>query len=257
MEAYRIILASASPRRKELLSRIGLTFEVIPSQCDEDVEETCPEKMVQDLSRMKAEEVWERTAAFSAPSDNLLVIGADTIVVMPSEADGEPLEDEEKGSDWQHHQNFFDLLSHKTPETKSEKDLLPNELRSTENKAPQILGKPRDEADALRMLTMLQGRKHQVFTGVTFVWKDENGQKRTHSFYEKTDVFLYPMDQEEILGYIRSGDPMDKAGAYGIQGPFAAFVRGIRGDYNNVVGLPVGRVYQELKRMGKWSKLSL
>ena len=103
----------------------------------------------------------------------------------------------------------------------------------------------------MRMLSALQGRKHRVFTGVTFIYIDENDQKRTHTFYEKTDVFLYPMTQEEILSYIRSGDPMDKAGAYGIQGPFAAYVDGIEGDYANVVGLPVSAVYQELKNFRK------
>ena len=255
METYRIILASASPRRKELLSRIGLTFEVIPSQCDEDVEETCPEKMVQDLSRMKAEEGWERTAAFSGPSDNLLVIGADTIVVMPSEADGEPSEDEEKGSDWQHHQNFFDLLSHKTPETKSEKDLLPNELKSTENKAPQILGKPRDEADAVCMLRKLSGKTHQVITGVTLRW---NVSESMHSstFSCVTDVTFAELSDEQINYYVRKYRPMDKAGAYGIQEWIGYVgVTGLNGSYYNVMGLPIQRLVEELRRLNIVNKV--
>ena len=98
-----------------------------------------------------------------------------------------------------------------------------------------------------RMLGKLQGGTHQVYTGVAFVWK-EKGRTETAGFYECTDVRVYPMTEEEIRCYVETGEPMDKAGAYGIQGGFAAFIQGICGDYNNVVGLPVGRVYQELKK---------
>ena len=112
----------------------------------------------------------------------------------------------------------------------------------------QILGKPKDCHDAERMLGLLQGQSHQVYTGVTLILKEGSGS-RGITFAEKTEVFVYPMTQEEIRDYIRSGEPMDKAGAYGIQGRFAAYIRGIRGDYTNVVGLPVGRVWQEKKRL--------
>lgn len=95
---------------------------------------------------------------------------------------------------------------------------------------------------------MLEGRTHQVYTGVTLVYCGQNG-KKVRTFVEKTDVHLYPMSQEEIKAYTDGIEPMDKAGAYGIQGKFAAFIKGIDGDYNNVVGLPVGRVYQEMKLM--------
>ena len=114
----------------------------------------------------------------------------------------------------------------------------------------QILGKPKDEEDARHMLTMLSGKTHSVYTGVTFVFIDKEGQTGEHCFFEKTDVCMYPLKEEEIDRYIQSGDPMDKAGSYGIQGRFAIHIKEIRGDYNNVVGLPVARLYQELQKLG-------
>lgn len=114
----------------------------------------------------------------------------------------------------------------------------------------RILGKPRDAADAVRMLTMLSGRAHEVYTGVTFAYQDPVGDAiETHTFYECTKVHFASMTAEEIAEYVATGDPLDKAGAYGIQGFCARYITGIEGDYNNVVGLPVGRVYQELKKM--------
>lgn len=113
----------------------------------------------------------------------------------------------------------------------------------------QILGKPSDEEDAARMLRMLQGRSHSVYTGVTLLHREGDCVAET-VFSEETRVTFYPMTEEEIRGYIKSREPMDKAGAYGIQGLAAAFVESISGDYNNVVGLPVGRIWQELKKRG-------
>ena len=107
----------------------------------------------------------------------------------------------------------------------------------------KILGKPKDEADAIRMLRMLQGQTHSVYTGVTLL---EEGKQTT--FAEETKVSMYPMTEEEIAWYVSTKEPMDKAGAYGIQGLCARFVEKIQGDYNNVVGLPVGRIYQKLKK---------
>ena len=188
----KIILASNSPRRKELLEQIGMEFTICPSKKEEETISNIPSEMVALLSKQKAEDVWEQSYAVQADS---LVIGADTVVACQD----------------------------------------------------QILGKPKDEADALRMLAMLQGKEHQVYTGVTMIWQNEEGKKTHYGFYVATSVVLYSMTQEEILGYIRTGDPMDKAGAYGIQGAFAKFIKSIRGEYNNVVGLPVGRLYQEMK----------
>lgn len=187
----RIILASASPRRQELLTQIGLPFEVCPSEWEEVTDKELPEEVVQELSYHKAMEVYERNVT----EEGTVVIGADTIGACGG----------------------------------------------------QILGKPGTRERAEEMLGKLQGGTHQVYTGVAFVWK-EKGRTETAGFYECTDVRVYPMTEEEIRCYVETGEPMDKAGAYGIQGGFAAFIQGICGDYNNVVGLPVSRVYQELKK---------
>lgn len=112
----------------------------------------------------------------------------------------------------------------------------------------RIMGKPGSHKEACEMIRSLQGRTHQVFTGVTLICKEGRGQKGV-SFVEKTDVTLYPMSEEEIREYGESEESMDKAGAYGIQGRFARYVSRIDGDYSNVVGLPVGRVYQEWKSL--------
>ena len=197
-------MASASPRRKELLEQIGAEFVICPAKGEEVITETDPSAVVMELSRQKAEEVAygvliynEQHADLTTPQD-ILVIGADTVVAYEN----------------------------------------------------QILGKPKDEEDARRMLTMLSGKTHSVYTGVTFVFIDKEGRTGEHCFFEKTDVCMYPLKEEEIDRYIQSGDPMDKAGSYGIQGRFAIHIKEIRGDYNNVVGLPVARLYQELQKLG-------
>ena len=192
-----IILASASPRRRELLVQIGIPFRVCVSDCEEIITETLPERVVCELSRQKERDVWQKLKkeqGSAAGVEKALVIGADTVVAY----DG------------------------------------------------RILGKPADAAQAVEMLTLLAGNTHQVYTGVTFCYQ-ENGTEKLHTFHERTEVTVYPMSRAEITAYVETGEPMDKAGAYGIQGRFAAYVKEIRGDYNNVVGLPVGRLYQELK----------
>jgi septum formation protein len=110
----------------------------------------------------------------------------------------------------------------------------------------EILGKPVDADDARDMLSMLADRTHQVYTGVALI-TIKNGQKNIHTFYECTDVTFYPISREDIDKYVESGDSFDKAGSYGIQGDFAIHIKEIHGDYNNVVGLPIGRLYQEIK----------
>ncbi len=101
------------------------------------------------------------------------------------------------------------------------------------------------------MLKLLQGKSHQVYTGVTVIWQAEGGLRTGRfTFHECTDVSFFPMSGAEIAAYVATGEPMDKAGAYGIQGRCAAYIEGIRGDYNNVVGLPVGRLYQKLRENG-------
>ena len=113
-----------------------------------------------------------------------------------------------------------------------------------------ILGKPKDEEDAKHMLSMLSGNTHSVFTGVTLVLMDKTGRAGELVFFEKTDVTMHTMTESEIERYIATGEPMDKAGAYGIQGKCAIYIEKIDGDYNNVVGLPISRLYQELKKIG-------
>lgn len=211
----RLVLASASPRRRELLSQIGLEFTVMPSTKEENAKATEAGALVQELSYQKAVDIWEQLSGdqgqnpdtdqeqiseeTQAPNLNgkrqpeLLVIGADTVVCCEG----------------------------------------------------KILGKPHDREAAVEMLTALQGRSHEVYTGVTLYH-----QRETVTFFECTQVEFYPMTEAEISDYIDSKEPMDKAGAYGIQGLGARFVKDIRGDYNNVVGLPVGRLYQELKSHG-------
>lgn len=200
----RIILASASPRRKELLEQMGLEFEICPAKGEERITTTIPQEVVVELSRQKAEEVAAGVMAYNqshreltSPQD-LLVIGADTVVAYGG----------------------------------------------------NILGKPKDEADAYRMLSMLSGHMHSVFTGVTFVIAGKDGRTGEYSFFEKADVEMYDMTEDEIKDYIATGEPMDKAGSYGIQGACAIYVKSIQGDYNNVVGLPIARMYQELKKIG-------
>ena len=185
----KLILASASPRRKELLEKIGLPFAVLPAKGEERITQTDPAAVVMELSRQKAEEI------AAQQQEACIILGADTVVAK----DGE------------------------------------------------IMGKPKDAAEAKRMLKGIANACHQVYTGVTLLRTGAHAAGVT--FYEKTDVFLYPISDAELDAYIAGGDPMDKAGAYGIQGEFAIHVKGIVGDYYNVVGLPVGRVYQELKRM--------
>jgi septum formation protein len=190
MKKKELVLASGSPRRKELLEQIGFTFSVIPSRGEERITETRPELIVQQLAEQKAREVALRTQ-----ESDKLILGADTLVFL----EGKPM------------------------------------------------GKPADEKEAFSMLKSLQDNVHQVFTGVAFSRYLPSGEVTGCSFYEETKVWVYPMTDEEIKAYIATGEPMDKAGAYGIQGSFAAFIRRIEGDYNNVVGLPTGRLFQEWK----------
>lgn len=192
LKQYQIVLASQSPRRKELLGKLNVTYEVLPAKGEEKLCGDTPEKVVMHLASRKAKEVYEmKTGNIDGAGLPLLVIGADTIVVY----DG------------------------------------------------QILGKPGNREEAMSMLRMLSGKTHQVYTGVCIM------TEKQHCFYEKTDVTFAKLTDEEIWEYIDSGDSFDKAGGYGIQGDFAVYVKEIHGDYNNVVGLPVARLYKELKEL--------
>lgn len=184
----KLILASGSPRRQELLTQIGLTdFTVHPADVDESVEPgTPPEETVLSLSRRKAE-------AVSRLFPEALILAADTVV-------------------------YFD---------------------------GHILGKPHSEADAVRTLSALSGHAHQVYTGFTLC---SPGQ--TESGVECSYVTFRDLTQKEIAAYVATGEPMDKAGAYGIQGRGALFITGIQGDYFNVMGLPLCRLGVALQNFG-------
>ena len=225
----KIILASASPRRRELLSQIGLDFEVVVSETEEKITSTEPAKVVEELSAQKAEAVWEKLCSMTASQ------GSVTNAERLEEGSGVSRTDE--GSE------VYD------PEQKSGESTITDIIVLGADTVVacdgKILGKPADTEAAVAMLTMLQGRGHEVYTGVTILY-EENGERKTLTFHEKTTVHFYPMTYAQIREYVATGDPMDKAGAYGIQGFCARYISSIVGDYNNVVGLPVGRVYQEL-----------
>ncbi len=187
----KIVLASRSPRRKKLLSQVGIEFQVVPSTSDEIITSQKPEDVVLELAKQKALEV-----ALTQP--NSLVIGADTIVVYNR----------------------------------------------------NILGKPKDEYEAIQMLQQLSGNVHQVFTGVSLIKtsKDKSVLAET-SFFQQTKVTFSSLSLQEIEAYVSTGSPLDKAGAYGIQDDWGAvFVENIEGDYYNVVGFPLNRFYRELKQ---------
>ena len=182
----KIILASASPRRKEMLETAGAEFEIIVADVDESVPEgTKPE----DAAIMTAE---KKALAVAESHKDSVVIGADTIVVA-----GE-----------------------------------------------KILGKPTDKADACRMLSMLSGVEHKVITGVCLACGDKK-----ITFAQVSKVKFYDLTDDEINAYVETGEPMDKAGAYGIQGKGCVLVEKIEGDYFNIVGLPVARVMKELNKL--------
>ena len=184
----KIILASQSPRRRELLERMGITdFKVIPAKGEEIATRTLTtDQLVEELSRRKCAEV-----AASHPRD--LVIAADTLVAINN----------------------------------------------------RVLGKPVSEEDAARMLAALSGRLHVVYTGITV----RLGEK-TATAHEMTSVRFRTLTQADIIRYIATGEPMDKAGAYGIQGYGSMLVESISGDYYNVMGLPVCRLARMLTRFG-------
>lgn len=186
----KIILASQSPRRRELMEMLGLPFEVMVSEAEEKITGTDPAVVTEELSARKA-------AAVAAEIQEGIVIGADTVVALQG----------------------------------------------------RILGKPADRAGAEAMIRSLQGQSHMVYTGVTLIRK-RDGHTKARTFSEGTRVHVAAMSDSEIQAYLDTDEPYDKAGAYGIQGIFGKHIAGIEGDFYNVVGLPVHRLYQELKKLG-------
>ena len=196
------ILGSGSPRRKELLAALGISFRIQKAEGEEKRVGDTPAQIVENLSRQKAMEVAQEYCE-NISKEGVCIIGADTLVA----------------------------------------------------KENAILGKPKDEEDAMKMLELLSGTNHQVYTGVTVVCVVD-GEKTAFSFHEKTEVFFSQMESEERKEYVYGktsmlGNWRDKAGGYGIQEPFGMrYIKRIEGDYNNVVGLPVARLYQELSVRG-------
>lgn len=191
MEFKRIVLASASPRRLELLRQIGVEPVVVVSQVEEVVTSSVPGEVVMELAGQKAMDVAREQEA------GTLVIGSDTVVAV----DG------------------------------------------------MILGKPHSHEEAEEMIRLIEGRAHQVYTGVCMVLKGADGEEdQVRNFFDETDVEVYPMSDEEIRDYAMSEEPMDKAGAYAVQGFFGRYIKGLKGSYANVMGLPISMVYQEMKK---------
>lgn len=184
----KIVLASQSPRRQEILTEAGLIYEIVPSKVDEKFNDHLSvEEAVMNLAYQKASWV------FNAIQDNeALIIGADTIVVVNGE----------------------------------------------------VLGKPKDYNDAVRMLQMLENNTHQVLTGVSLI-----KGAQTLNFYEKTNVYFKPMSQKDIEKYIEEENVYDKAGSYAIQGKAMRYIDHIEGDYYNVIGLPIERLLKEMKKI--------
>jgi len=182
-----VILASNSPRRKELFDFLGVKYQIVTKDVVEELkQDLLAEEQAMELAFQKA------YAVFKENKDKI-VLGFDTLVYTETE----------------------------------------------------IFGKPKDDQDAKRMLKALSGITHMVVTGTAILTKEVS-----HSFYSKTAVTFYPLTEEEIDKYIASKEPLDKAGAYAVQGYGARFVERIEGDYFTVMGMPVSRIYQEFKKLG-------
>ena len=191
MENRQIILASASPRRREIMTQAGYEFEVMVSHKEEFYTSIKPDEIVKELALLKADDI-----ANQINQKNVTIIGADTVVAY----------------------------------------------------AGKILGKPKTKEEAFEMIRDFQGDKHQVYTGIAIIEFDENGNKKVTNEAVKTDVYVNTMAEEEIWAYIERDNVLDKAGSYGIQSGFACHIEKIEGDYFNVVGLPISRIYEVLKK---------
>lgn len=237
----KIILASASPRRRELLQQIGIEFTVIPATG----EERLPERGADGTADRAPERSGNHSADCNAnhSMDCGANPGADCSVNCRERGPApwkivEALSAQKAGE-------VFGGLS----EEKRESSIVVG-ADTVVVLEDEVMGKPGSRKEAGAMLSRLQGSSHQVYTGVTLIkGEGQSEPPRIVTFHEKTEVVMYPMSEAEINAYVDTGEPMDKAGAYGIQGKCAAFIREIHGDYNNVVGLPTGRLYQELKKL--------
>ncbi|NLK99275.1 MAG: septum formation protein Maf [Clostridiales bacterium] len=198
---YHIVLASESPRRKEILEQMGIPYTSMPANVKENAMDCEPSDMVKALARLKARDVAER---IQTCSKDLIIIGADTLVFHNGKA----------------------------------------------------LGKPKDRQDAIEMLKSLSDDCHEVYTGVCIIirrYKQEHIDIITDeeiAFSVSTQVQVQPLTMEQIEDYVDSGEPLDKAGAYAIQGEFGIYIKEIHGDYYNVVGFPIAQIHQKLLAKG-------
>ena len=226
MKTRHIYLASASPRRRELLSALGVEFDVMVSTCDEQTTETDPAKLCLELASQKAADVAERilkqkAAGLSAAGE----AGQTAEAKQTAEADQAP-----------------------DPEKEDVSEIVVIGADTVVAVEGQILGKPHGRDDLRRMLHLLSGREHQVYTGVCVHFLRSDGTREVRSFTDCTDVGVCELTEEEMEAYLDSKEPYDKAGGYAIQGIFGRYITYTRGDYHNVVGLPVGRLYRECLR---------
>ncbi len=201
---YKTVLASGSPRRREIMDLVGAEYIVIPSDKEEDMSGHEPARLVEKLSKMKAEDVAGKVkgridiGSLSKDYLNSVVIGCDTVVAYEG----------------------------------------------------KILGKPHDEQQAFAMIRDFAGRSHHVFTGVCLIVIEDGQIKQTVNYSVSTAVNVSPMTDDEIHAYVATGETLDKAGAYAIQGRFCPYIESIEGDYYNIVGYPVSSIYRELKKLG-------
>ena len=199
MQKYKMILASASPRRKEILKEAGYKFDIIPSNATEEASYKRPSYFVEELATIKATDIERKVLNPNFIYEDgkylegeVIIVGADTIVCQ--------------------------------------KD--------------RIMGKPKDEKDAYNMLKSLSGKKHQVYTGISVIRAVDGKVLKRRCMYVRTVVMIAELTDKEINDYIKTGECMDKAGAYAIQGKFAKHVERIEGNYSTVVGLPIHEVYR-------------
>lgn len=195
---YKVILASGSPRRKEIMDIMGIKYEVISSDVKEEVHETEPAAMVKALAILKSNAVADIINKEKQKDQEYIIIGADTMVFYEENA----------------------------------------------------LGKPKDVEDAVRMISMLSGNTHEVYTGVGIVILHYDGTREELSTAVSTKVSVQDMTMAQIREYVATGEPMDKAGAYAIQGQFGIYIKEIQGDYYNVVGFPIAKIYSMLLKKG-------
>lgn len=198
---YRIVLASESPRRKEIMEQMDIPYETMPANIKEELMGNNPSKMVKSLACQKARNV---AARLQSEQDDLIIIGADTMVFHKGKA----------------------------------------------------LGKPRDPQHAIHILESLSDDVHEVYTGVCIIIRRNNREQSNNNLEEEiafsvsTEVGVYPLTREQIKDYVDTKEPLDKAGAYAIQGRFGIYIKEIHGDYYNVVGFPIAKIYEKLLEKG-------